>query len=114
MIHHYGASLSKHQTAGLLTCHGTQQDLFGVLSDFSCHMVWGRMRGYNLPLAFSSWPKPQLSSVVLTSVMWFIDWGTAGTSSCTVKLFTDPIQTLTAAYTQAHDYLQWWKTNIKL
>ena len=27
MIHHYGASLSKQQTADLLLCHGTQQDL---------------------------------------------------------------------------------------
>ena len=27
MIHHCGASLSKQHTAGLLICHGTQQDL---------------------------------------------------------------------------------------
>ena len=27
MIHHHGASLSKQQTADLLICHGTQQDL---------------------------------------------------------------------------------------
>ena len=27
MIHHRGASLSKQQTADLLLCHGTQQDL---------------------------------------------------------------------------------------
>ena len=27
MIHHHGASLSKQQTAALLICHGTQQDL---------------------------------------------------------------------------------------
>ena len=27
MIHHHGASLSKQQTADLLLCHGTQQDL---------------------------------------------------------------------------------------
>ena len=27
MIHHHGMSLSKQQTADLLLCHGTQQDL---------------------------------------------------------------------------------------
>ena len=27
MIHHHGASLSKQQTADLLICHGSQQDL---------------------------------------------------------------------------------------
>ena len=27
MIHHHGASLSKQQSADLLLCHGTQQDL---------------------------------------------------------------------------------------
>ena len=27
MIHHHGVSLSKQQTADLLMCHGTQQDL---------------------------------------------------------------------------------------
>ena len=27
MIHHHGANLSKQQTADLLICHGTQQDL---------------------------------------------------------------------------------------
>ena len=27
MIHHHGASLSKQQTAGLIICRGTQQDV---------------------------------------------------------------------------------------
>ena len=33
MIHHHGVSLSKQQTADLLPCHGTQQDLL-TLSTF--------------------------------------------------------------------------------
>ena len=32
MIHHHGASLRKQQTADLLLCHGTQQDLIMLVS----------------------------------------------------------------------------------
>ena len=32
MIHHHGVSLSKQQTADLLLCHDTQQDLIMLIS----------------------------------------------------------------------------------
>ena len=32
MIHHHGVSLSKQQTADLLLCHGTQQDLIMLIN----------------------------------------------------------------------------------